>query len=114
MQKTEIKIPKELQQELQGTNEMIDKLKQKNPNWEKDAGVIVKAVEKIPIFFKTEYEMVSDIIDQQEKRISQLTGKEKSNAKEVLKKIKSTISNPEKFWINKLIGFQTKLYPMLQ
>jgi len=114
MQQTQVPIPQRLTEELQMTNEMLDQLKQKNPNWEKDAGVIVKAVEKIPSFFQTECKMVVDIIDQQEKRISQLAGEEKSNAEEALQKIKSIIGNPENFWINKLIRFQTKLYPMLQ
>ena len=115
MQATQIILPERLKNEFDHTKGLVEQLKQKNSQWEKDAKDIVALIEKIPSYYLEEERMVTEMIVRQKERISGLEGEEKEVAQAVLERIEIVMAgDTERFWIHKLISLQTKLNPMLQ
>ncbi len=111
-----IQIPELLQKEIDFTNELIDDVKLKIPNWKHLAGEIIKQVQEVPIVFCHEQELFNGMIAARNAKVELL--KSQYTNQQVYKnatiRIVALDTEAQRYSIEKLVMLQLRLQGLLR
>lgn len=115
METATITIPESLQKEIDFTNELINDVKLKIPDWKEKAGKIIQETEEVPIIFQHEQELVNVMIVARDAKIASLKSRytKMQNYKNATIRTALFDAEPQRFAIEKLILLQGRLNGLL-